>query len=86
MTGKTARGKKARPAKKLSLKRETVKDLGAGKELGDDQLGNVAGGMAVVKTRQCYMPASVNCPINLCPGPTRPSCVAPTQPPTECKV
>jgi hypothetical protein len=50
MTISNDKGKKTpKGVKKLSLKKETVKDLDAGpgkaKELGDDQLGAVNGGI-----------------------------------------
>jgi len=53
MTRSSDKGKQAsKGVKKLSLKKETVKDLDAGprkgKELGDDQLDAVNGGKAAV--------------------------------------
>lgn len=84
MTISNAKGKKApKSAKKLSLKKETVKDLDAGrgkaKELGEDQLDAVNGGHAAAggagllrpKTQQCLPRSAVlvgGCLV------TRPSC------------
>ncbi len=77
MTRTTDKGKKS--VKKLSVKKETVKNLDSGpgkaKELGDDQLGAVAGGKAGIPT------APAACLLQPTHGVclrTRPGCEVPT--------
>jgi hypothetical protein len=77
--------KKKAPAKKLTVKKETVKDVAVrpakGRALGDDDLDKVAGGRAL-NPGQSGLPCQVYQPPKFS---TRPACVAPTSPPTECK-
>jgi len=78
------RRRTTRGGKKLSLKKETVKDLDVGKEkaeeIGGDQLETVNGGNVVRATTRCewHVQRSGN-PQGVCEeGWTLPACVKPT--------
>jgi len=85
MTRTADKGKKAtKGAKKLSLKKETVKNLDTGpgkaKELGDDQLGGVNGGNVGNVVRASVVNV---CVAHLIPSVIAGGCAPPTRPVCE---